>query len=204
VEADVLPDPVYMSDELHELAGETQIMFVAVELEVFAGYTVYGGGGDGDEVDKFLLVDDKLLLSPSIAELVAALPSGGTHAFVGDQRFVEFCRVVKQIALLQPDGDPSAKLWRYDFAGTLSAIREREIFWPPHSGMAVDCIGAAVDLGRQLGKGSPGYQLARYGPLDELYEALWEDPPDEDVDLLACEAAMVKLIGWIESLVKRC
>jgi hypothetical protein len=200
----MLPDPVYMTDELHELAGETQLMLVAVELEIIAGYAVYGGGGDGDDVDKFLLVDGRLLLCPSIAELVAVLPPGRPHSFAGDHRFADFSRVVKQVGLLQPDGDPSAKLWQYDFVGTLSAIRERKIFQSPHSGMAVDCIGAAVDLGRQLGKGSPGYQLARYGPLDELYEALWQDQPDEDVDLFACEAAMVKLIDWIESLVKRC
>ncbi|WP_446219065.1 hypothetical protein [Micromonospora sp. IBHARD004] len=97
------------------------------------------------------------------------------------------------------DGDESGL---YDFAGTLEAIREREVLYAPHSGMAADCLGAALDLGLQFGEDSVGCQLARHGPLDQLYRAVWKEIDESALDYLECEAALVRLIEWIEGLAR--
>ncbi len=72
--------------------------------------------------------------------------------------------------------------------------------YTPNSGMAVDCLGAAIDLGRQYGQTSPGYQLARYGPLDRPYEVIWGNISDKELDYVETEAAFVRLIDLIGSL----
>jgi hypothetical protein len=181
----MLPETLYMSEPFWDLAGDTTIMVVGLELDLYAGYTVYGGDSDDDgDFDVFLISDGRLLLAPTIEELIAVLPPAGVHSFTGDARFTEFCDKVKQIPLFVPEAEPNARLVRFDFVGTLSAIREREVFFAPWSGMAVDCINAALDLGRQFGEHSLGYQLARYGPLDVLYEVLWERLPEDQLDVV--------------------
>ncbi|MBM0224778.1 hypothetical protein [Micromonospora sp. ATA51] len=66
--------------------------------------------------------------------------------------------------------------------------------------MAADCLGAALDLGLQFGAESVGYQLARHGPLDRLYRAIWKEIDESELDYLECEAALVRVIEWMEGL----
>ncbi len=185
-----------MTAELQELSGQTTLWIVGVNLEALSGYTVWGGG----EPDRFLLVDGRLVLARSISALLAELPPTGRHSFDEHERFSTFVRRAQQ-ALSQ--GKPGDESGLYDFAGTLTAIRDREVLWEPNSGMAVDCLGAAVDLGRQFGEDSPGYRLARFGPLELLYQVIWGNAAEEDLDYIECEAAFFQLIEWIESIASR-
>jgi hypothetical protein len=134
--------------------------------------------------------------------LLAGLPPAGRHPFAGDERFTTFCRRVREIDLVDADGDGDDS-GLYDFGATLAALREREVLEAPHSGMAVDCLGAAMDLGRQYGEDSLGFQLARYGPLDTLYHVIWGNEPEESLDYVECEAALVRLMDWIEDLTRK-
>jgi hypothetical protein len=185
-----------MSREHQELSGETTFWIVGLNLDVLSGYTIWGG----DDPDRFLTVDDRLVLAPSVPVLLAGIPSIGRHPFPGDERFARFCKRIREIDLFDAAGDTD--IGRYDFGATLTAVREREILGAPHSGMALDCLGAAVDLGRQYGEESLGYQVARYGALDTLYRVLWGEEPEDRLDYVECEAALVRLIDWIESLTR--
>jgi hypothetical protein len=183
-----------MSQEHQELSGETTFWLVGVNLDVLSGYTVWGG----DDPDRFLTVDDRLVLAPSVPALLAGLPPTGRHPFPGDGRFARFCERIREVNLWDAAGDTA--IGRYDFGAMLTAVREREVLSAPHSGMALDCLGAAVDLGRQYGEDSPGYQLARSRALDTLYRVLWDDEPEDQLDYAECEAAFTHLIDWIEGL----
>ena len=188
---------LYMSEQLLELAGETMLMFVQLNLGRSAGFAVYGGG-EGEEFDKFLLADGRLLLGGSAAELLAALPPAGPHSFDTDDRFTRFVARAKEIELLAADGEPNDRVWLFDFAGTLAAVRDRVVLDPPHSGMALDCVNAALELGRQFGKSSPGFELARYGPLDALYQVIWGEANAAELDYPECASALERLIDWID------
>ena len=185
-----------MSRELQELSGATTLWLVALRLDLSCGYTIWGG----DDPDRFLTVDGRLVIAPSIQALLAGLPPADQHAFSGDARFGRFCARIREIDLADAAGQ--TEIGCYDFAATLRALQEREILSAPHSGMAIDCLGAAIDLGRQFGEDTVGYQLARYGPLDDLYHVIWGDEPRERLDYLECEAALTRLIDWIDSLTR--
>lgn len=187
-----------MSPQLQNLSGDTTLWVVGVNLDLLSGYTIWGG----DDPDRFLTVDGRLVIAPSLPQLLAGLPPAGRHPFSDDERFTTFCRRVREIDLIDAagGGDDSGL---YDFAATLVALREREVLEAPHSGMAVDCIGAAMDLGRQYGEQSLGFQLARYGPLDTLYRVIWGDESEERLDYVECEAAFVRLVDWIEGLTRK-
>lgn len=188
---------LYMSEQLLELAGETMLMFVQLNLGRSAGFAVYGGG-EGEEFDKFLVADGRLLLGGSAPELLAALPPAGPHSFDADDRFTRFVRRAKEIELFVASGESGDRVWLYDFAGTLAAIRDRQVLDPPHSGMALDCVNAALELGRQFGKSSPGFELARFGPLDVLYQVIWGESDAAELDYPECASALERLIDWIE------
>lgn len=186
-----------MSRDLQGLSGETTFWLVSLNLDLLCGYAIWGG----DDPDRFLTVNGRLLIAPSVSELLAGLPPAGQHPFAGDERFTTFCRRVREIELVDDGGEADSGL--YDFGATLTALREREVLEAPHSGMAVDCLGAAFDLGRQYGEGSLGFQLARYGPLDTLYRVIWGDEPEDRLDYVDCEAALVRLVDWIEDLARQ-
>jgi hypothetical protein len=186
-----------MSEALQELSGETTLWIVSLNLDLHSGYIIWGG----DEPDRFLTVDGRLLIAPSVSVLLAGLPPAGRHPFEGDERFTRFCKQVREIELVD-DAAVDAESGVFDFGATLAALREREVFWAPHSGTAVDCLGAALDLGRQYGEDSLGYQLARYGSLDTLYHVIWGEASDEELDFIECEAAFVRLVDWIGSLTR--
>jgi hypothetical protein len=185
-----------MSEALQELSGETTFWLVGLNLDTLSGYTIWGGG----DRDRFLTVDDRLVLTPTVAALLAGLPPTGRHPFERDERFSRFCKQLHEIDLSDDGG--GGDLGRFDFAATLVALREREVLYAPHSGMAIDCLGAAFDLGTQYGERSPGYQLARHGPLDTLYRVIWGEESEEQLDYLACEAALTQLVDWIETIAR--
>lgn len=183
-----------MGSRLQELSGETTLWIVAVNLDVLSGYTLWGG----DDPDRFLTVEDRLVLAPDVEALISHLPRSGRHSFSGDARYGKFRQeVTSAYSPGAADGDESG---RYDFSGTLEALRDRDVLYAPHSGMAADCLGAALDLGLQFGAESVGYQLARHGPLDRLYRAIWKEIDESELDYLECEAALVRLIEWMEGL----
>ncbi|WP_406036825.1 hypothetical protein OG799_20580 [Micromonospora sp. NBC_00898] len=172
------------------------LWIVGMNLDVLSGWTVWGG----NDPDRFLTVEDRLVLAPGVETLISNLPGSGRHSFHGDARYLKFREEVN--SAYSPgatDGDESGL---YDFSATLEAIREREVLHAPHSGMAADCLGAALDLGLQFGADSAGYQLARHGPLDRLYRATWKEIDESELDYLECEAALVRLIGWMERLAR--
>lgn len=202
---------ICMSKAFWEIADRTSYRFVGLRLEVGSGYAVYGGELGDLEFERFLTVDGRLVVAPSIAELMATLPPTGSHPFTADARFAEFCDEIRWIDLYVAHAEDADRLRCYDFVGVLTALREREVFHAPHSRMTIDCLGAAIDLGRQVGRDSRGYQLARYGPLDDLYEAIWaggpqqdgEPDPADELDFVTCEAAWSALMEWIEGLGRR-
>src|SRR5262245_17201065 len=142
-----------MSRELRSLSGDTTLWLVSLHLDLLSGYTIWGG----DDPDRFLTVDGRLVIARSVSGLLAGLPPNGRHPFAGDERFTTFCRQIHQIDLVDADNGDDSGL--YDFRATLTALREREVLDAPHAAMAVDCLGAAMDLGRQYGEDSPGFQL---------------------------------------------
>jgi hypothetical protein len=196
--AEVSVAPTFrMSRELQNLSGDTTLWLVCLNLDLLSGYTIWGG----DDPDRFLTVDGRLVIAPSMSGLLAVLPPAGRHPFAGDERFTTFCRRIREIDLVDDDGEDDSGL--YDFRATLTALREREVLDAPHSGMAIDCLGAAMDLGRQYGEDSLGFQLARYGPLDTLYHVIWGNESEDRLDYLECEAAFVRLVDWIEDLARQ-
>jgi hypothetical protein len=185
-----------MGESLQELSGATTLWIVGVNLDLVSGYTLWGGS----DPDRFLTVGGKLVLTPTVEELIGALPDSGPHSFEGDEHFLMFRREAERAYSSGVTGGDESGL--YDFAATLRAIREREVLYAPNSGMAADCLGAALDLGRQYGEDSFGFRLARFGALDLLYRAVWGELDEEDLDYVEIEAAFTRLIDWIESTVK--
>lgn len=184
-----------MGEPLQELSGATTLWIVGLNLDLVSGYTLWGGG----DPDRFLAVGGRIVLTPTVERLVEALPEYGEHSFQGDEQFEFFRREVRRACSREAAGGDESGL--YDFAATRCAIREREVLYAPHSGMAADCLGAALDLGRQYGEDSLGFRLARSGALDVLYRAVWGELDEEDLDYVEIEAAFVRLVDWIGSAV---
>lgn len=182
-----------MGESLQELSGETTLWIVGVNLDLVSGYALWGGG----DPDRFLTDGGRLVLTPTVERLIEELPGSGPHSFRDDERFQTFRRQVRRA--YQPGAEGGDESGVYDFAATLRAIREREVLYAPHSGMAADCLGAALDLGRQYGEGSVGYRTARFGVLDRLYRATWGELEEDHLDYVEVEAAFTQLIDWIES-----
>ncbi|MGW3809525.1 hypothetical protein [Micromonospora sp. NPDC005113] len=182
-----------MGEPLQELSGATTLWIVGVNLDLISGYTLSGGS----DPDRFLTVGGRLVLTPTVEELIEELPDSGQHSFQDDEQLLTFRRKAKRA--YAPDATRGDESGLYDFAATLRAIREREVLYAPNSGMAADCLGAALDLGRQYGEDSLGYRLARFGTLDLLYRAVWGELEEEDLDYVEIEAAFTRLIDWIES-----
>ncbi|SBT43886.1 hypothetical protein [Micromonospora auratinigra] len=182
-----------MGEPLQELSGATTVWIVGVELDLVSGWTLWGG----NDPDRFLTVDDRLVLAPTVEALLDRLPTAGRHSFHGDERYLAFRRDVRRCYPPRATGGDESGL--FDFAATRRAIREREVLYAPHSGMAADCLGAALDLGRQYGEDSVGYRVARFGPLDRLYRALWGELDEADLDHVEIEAAFTCLVDWIEA-----
>lgn len=73
-----------MGEPLQELSGATTVWIVGVNLDLVSGYTLWGG----NDPDRFLTVDDRLVLAPTVEELIEDLPLAGRHSFQGDERFL--------------------------------------------------------------------------------------------------------------------
>ncbi|MFJ6167334.1 hypothetical protein ACIQH6_19610 [Micromonospora orduensis] len=182
-----------MGEPLQELSGATTLWIVGVNLDLISGYVLWGGG----DPDRFLTVGGRLVLAQTVDELVERLPGAGSHSFQGDEQFLTFRKQVRDAYAPGAEGGDDSGL--YDFGATLRAVQEREVLYAPHSGMAADCLGAALDLGRQYGEDSQGYRVARYGALGLLYQAVWSELEEEDLDYVEVEVAFARLIDWVES-----
>lgn len=104
-----------MSRELQNLSGGTNLWLVSLNLDLLSGYTIWGG----DDPDRFLTVDGRLVIAPSVSELLAGLPPAGCHPFAGDERFTTFCRRIREIDLVDAHGGDDSGL--YDRSASLPA-----------------------------------------------------------------------------------
>ncbi|WP_319461842.1 hypothetical protein [Micromonospora sp. RTP1Z1] len=75
----------------------------------------------GNDPDRFLTVDGRLVLTPTVEELIEELPDSGQHSFQDDEQFLTFRREVKRAYSPGATGGDESGL--YDFAATLPSCR---------------------------------------------------------------------------------